>query len=609
MEGPAVLGLLDIFVIVLYFVLIAALSMYISVRNRSQEEIALQDGESEAFFLAGRTVSWIGVGCSLFMSNIGSEHFVALAGSGATSGLAVSTFEWLAAIFISLVLGQVFVPFYMSTRVKTIPEFLGLRFSPGSRLYIAMVSVFTGVVIKICVILYSGALVLQVLLGWNSWISLAAIVLGTCVYSVIGGLEAVILTEIVQAVVLLCGGIPLAVLSLHAVGGWSQLRASLITESADREYMMHLLQPAKGVAWVEFPWVGLLLGLPSMELWYWCTDQTVVQRAISAKSVNHAKGGCVLTAIFKLFIPFMMVVPGMCARVLYDDVKDEPNLAFPMLVANLLPRGLLGLMVAAMLAALMSSLASTYNSTSTIIAYDFYKRLRPHTSEHSLVFVGRVAIVVVTFVGILWIPVVHKISSGLYVYIQSVVSYVAPPIAVVYLAGVTWQGATPTAALCTLFLGGSLGLARFCVEIFVKSMDPPPQNRFLSVAVYSNFLLFAFFSTCVSAVVLVGLSLITTPTDQEKLDVIFVDDTKGIDPASYSMVDSSMAAEDEDVNGSEHQHFGASTGRSVNDDRSEEIEAETARYKRHVREPQSLVVSIAITAQTAMAAAIFWHFR
>mmetsp|Transcript_6679 Transcript_6679/g.20237 ORF Transcript_6679/g.20237 Transcript_6679/m.20237 type:complete len:621 (+) Transcript_6679:326-2188(+) len=620
MERRSPLNVADVLIIVAYFVFILGLSVRISMKRRARgvvEELEERDGalspESEEFFLAGRNTSWLGVGCSLFMSNIGSEHFVALASSGATSGLAVANFEWIATMYITLALGYLFVPFYIGTNIRTIPEFLSVRFCKAARLYIAMVTVFTGVVVKICVVLYSGSIVLEALLGWSSWLSLTALILATCIYTVVGGLEAVISTEIVQAFVLLLGGIPLAILSLRSVGGWEKLSTSLIAESTDRRWMLHLLQPLRGVDWVEFPWTGILFGLPAMEVYYWCTDQVVAQRVLAAKSVVHAKGGCVLTAFAKLLIPPIMVLPGMCARVLFQDVRTEPNRAFPTAVAELLPNGLLGLMVAAMLAALMSSLASTYNSTSAIISYDFYRQLHPRASERTLVLVGRLSIVVLTAIGILWIPIVSRISSGLYVYIQSIISYVAPPIAVVYTGGVFWRRATPAAAVVTLYLGGLLGLARLVAEIVLKSLEKHTSNAFLSFAVYSNFLHFALFSTCLSTAVLVLVSLCTHPAGQEQTDAVFAQASKASDLASYGVVpefDGDSTSSGPSRMGEEDSGMAtAGTGTEQTMDRLHFRAPAVSSARWLGNEGQKVVVNLLASVHLAFAGSIFWHFR
>mmetsp|Transcript_42139 Transcript_42139/g.164782 ORF Transcript_42139/g.164782 Transcript_42139/m.164782 type:complete len:610 (-) Transcript_42139:104-1933(-) len=606
----AVLNSADVVIVVGYFVLLALLLGLLSWRKKVRASHASEDGEgmrvkdSEDFFLAGRNATWVGVGCSLFMSNIGSEHFVALAGSGANSGLAVASFEWLASVFITLVLGYLFVPFYLSTRITTVPEFLSVRFSTAARVYIAVVTVFTGVVVKICVTLYSGSLVLQSLLGWSPWASLLSLVIGTCIYTVIGGLEAVIMTEIVQAFVLLLGGLPLAILSVQAAGGWSDMSQAIISESPDRKWMLHLFQPANGPDWVEFPWPGIVLGLPAMEVFYWCTDQVITQRVLAAKSIAHAKGGCVLTAYAKLLIPPIMVLPGLCARVLYPEVRKNSNLAFPMIVSNILPHGLLGLMVAAMLAALMSSLASTYNSTSAIISYEFYKRLRPRSTDRSLVIVGRVSIVLLTIIGILWIPVISKTGDGLYLYIQSIISYVAPPIAVVYLAGILWKGATPRAATVTLFSGGLIGFIRFVLESVFKIMENPPKNAFLSVCVYSNFLYFAFFSTCFSVFLLTICSLFTE-APQAKIDAVFAHAAKAADLASYVVVPK-LVEESSDADSLDDTMSMSSAERVHH---LKLVDRDNARTKCFGNDAQKTVINTFASLQMGLSFSAFWHFR
>ncbi|KAA8496936.1 Sodium/glucose cotransporter 1 [Porphyridium purpureum] len=471
---------------------------------------------AEKYFLADRAMTWVGVGCSLFMSNIGSEHFIGLAGSGASSGLAVSTFEWFASLTIVVMLGYVFVPRLLKTRIQTLPELLTVRFSAASGRLVACTTIIGAVATKICVTLYSGAIILRVILGWNAAASLSFLLGVTAIYTLIGGLYAVVLTEILQTILLFAGGLPLVVLAFQKVGGWSGVVAYY--SNLNMAYKLHLFNRSESTTQEPFPWPGLLFGLVWMEIWYWCTDQVVVQRVLAAKTRLHAQGGCTLCGFFKLFVPFLMVFPGLCARILFADVvESDPNLAYPMMVASILPRGLTGLMVSAMLAALMSSLASTFNSTSSIIVFDFYRAWRPEASGASLVWVGRASTLVLVVVSILWIPIVTHVSDELYVYIQSMISYLAPPIAVVYLAAVLWRRATATASVWTLSMGMVLGLARLILEVVFIALGSPRLFQPLSFFVYANFLYFAILSAGLSIVSMVSISLFSTPTDEAKL--------------------------------------------------------------------------------------------
>ncbi|KAF6001839.1 hypothetical protein F1559_004138 [Cyanidiococcus yangmingshanensis] len=517
------LNALDWAFVLIYFSALVGVILLSTRFRSSSESTSRGDAESEQFFLAGRSTTFFAVGASLFMSNIGSEHFIALAAAGATSGLAVASFEWMASVFVGIVLGRVFAPFYLRTGLHTVPKFLQLRYAAGARRYHAMATVMMAILTKVSATLYSGAIILRVLLGWPVWFSLIMILVLTTLYTSLGGLRAVIWTEVLQALVLLSGGLALAVLSLRAVGNFAGLRELLVAEN--RVQMLDLLQwPSASRPWVEYPWPGIVFGLPALEVFYWCTDQVVVQRVLSAKSESHARGGSLFCGFLKTLVPFMMVIPGLCAYLLFPEVSKNPNYAYPTAVARLLPHGLLGLMVSAMLAALMSSLASTFNSTSTVVVYDFVIECcgGNRISDRTLVLLGRTANVVLCALSVAWIPIVEGMDEELYYYIQSVISYIAPPIAVVFVAGILWRRATAAAAMTTLLVGGALGLVRFVVEITLRLMHRNASLGFLGEVFFrSNFLYFAIFSWIFSAVLLIVVSLFTTRSSEQQLEVIF----------------------------------------------------------------------------------------
>ncbi|KAK4537735.1 hypothetical protein CDCA_CDCA14G3760 [Cyanidium caldarium] len=528
--GTVALQLSDWVCVSVYFGALAGAVLLATTLQRRRARAPANDvAESDGYFLAGRSTTFFGVGASLFMSNIGSEHFVALAAAGATSGLAVSAFEWMACVFVGVVLGRLFVPLYLRARLHTVPQFLQVRYSVACRRYHSVAVLLMAVLTKISATLYSGAIVLRVLLGWPVWLSLLLLLLLTALYTILGGLQAVIFTEILQAVVLLAGGLALSVLSLRSVGGFSGLGRILAADQ--RRPMLNVLQwPSATRSWVEYPWPGLLFGLPALELFYWCTDQVVVQRVFAAKSETHAQGGCLLCGFLKTLVPFMMVVPGLCARVLFAEVVDAPNTAYPTAVARLLPHGLLGLMVSAMLAALMSSLASTFNSTATIVAYDFVRDCcaRRALPDKTLVLIGRLTTVALCGVAIAWIPVVDHMGEELYYYIQSVISFVAPPIAVVFLLGVLWQRATATAAFTTLALGGAVGLTRFVGETVLRLTGAsPPLGKLGALFFTSNFLYFAIFSWMSAMLLMVALSLCTAAPTPSQLALLFGGEAAG----------------------------------------------------------------------------------
>ena len=483
----------DYVIVVAYFAMTFGIGAYFFRRAKT----------SRGYFLAGRSVGWLPIGASLFATNISSEHFIGLAGSGASSGLAVGHFEWLA-VFMCLTLAWVFVPFYLRSNVYTMPEFLERRYGPACRWYLTTVSVIAYIFTKISVSLYAGALVLRETVGWDFYTSAAVMVVATGVYTIFGGLAAVIYTEVVQAVVLLGGAVVLTLIGLDEAGGMAGLRQALPPD------YFHMIKPMSDP---NFPWTGIFFGAPILGIWYWCTDQVIVQRVLGAKSEEDARAGAIFCGLLKILPVFVLVLPGLIARALYPDVTGDN--AYPTLVVRLLPSGLIGLMVAALLAALMSSLAATFNSASTLITFDVYKKLNPEASEARLVAVGRLFTVVMVGLGILWVPFIQYLSTEVYIYLQSVQAYVSPPIAAVFLFGVFWTRANRYGAITALAAGAVLGALRFILELNRGSAIA--QAPLIAPLVSMNFLHFAIFLFVVSVILLVAVSLATQPDTLAKL--------------------------------------------------------------------------------------------
>src|SRR5436309_1303983 len=392
------LHLFDLLVIAAYFLVLLGIGTWAARREKNV---------SADYFLASRDVGWLAVGASLFASNIGSEHLVGLAGTGAASGLAVGHFEWLAC-FILLLLGWLFVPFYLRSGVYTMPEFLERRFNSAARWYFTWVSVIGYVLTKISVTLFAGGVVMRAVTGMDLYTSASILIVITGLYTIMGGLRAVIYTEVMQAVVLIVGSGALASLGLHAVGGWSGLHAQLPAD------FFSMWKPASHP---DFPWTGIVFGAPILGVWYWCTDQHIVQRVLAAKNVTAARRGTIFAGFLKILPVFIFVLPGMIASALYADVRSgSGDAAYPALVTRLLPAGFKGLVLAGMLAALMSSLASAFNSCSTLLTWDVYRKLRPDASEARLVQVGRASTVILVGLGLAWIPFMKYISPQLYIY-------------------------------------------------------------------------------------------------------------------------------------------------------------------------------------------------
>jgi len=478
---------IDYVVLALYFAVVFAIGWYHSRGERT----------AAGYFLASRDVAWWAIGASLFSSNIGSEHFIGLAGSGASTGMAAGHFEWLASLMV-LMLGWVFVPFYLRSNVYTMPEFLERRYNSACRTYLASISLIAYLFTKIAVSIFAGAIVLKAVLGWGMVESSLALVIATGIYTVAGGLAAVIYTEVIQTVILVAGALILAFIGLGKVGGWAGLHAAVPAD------FFHMMKPMSDK---DFPWTGIFFGAPILGIWYWCTDQVIVQRVLSAKDVGNAKAGTVVAGFLKILPVFMLIVPGMIARALYpQEMAADSNAAFPTLVVRLMPPGLQGVMVAAMLAALMASKASVFNSSSTIFTMDFYKKINPNASEKRLINVGRLATVVMIVLSLMWIPFMDRISSQLWIYLQSVQAYISPPIAAVFLFGVFWKRINGQGAIASLLTGFVLGAARFILEVVYAKQQ---LSGFLEFFVRVNFLHFAVLMFAVCVAVLIVVSLLT----------------------------------------------------------------------------------------------------
>ena len=492
----------DLAIIGIYFALVFGIGFYFARRERTSED----------YFLASRNIGWFAIGASLFVSNISTEHFIGLAGSGASSGLAVGHFEWLASLIL-LLLGWVFVPFYLRSNVFTMPEFLERRFNRSCATYLASISVIAYIFTKISVHLYAAAIVLKGVLGWNTMTAAIILIVATGIYTIAGGLSAVIYTDLVQTLILLAGAVALTWIGLEKVGGFSGLRAALPAS------YFHMMRPASDG---EFPWTGIFFGAPILGIWYWCTDQVIVQRVLSARDEGHAKAGTIFAGFLKLLPVFVLVVPGLIAFALYpqlfpvvDGKVTNGNFAYPALIVNLLPTGLVGLMIAALLAALMGAMSSVFNSTSTMVTLDFYKKLRPNATEPQLVSFGRIATGVMVVLGVLWVPFIDKLSSQLWIYLQSVQAYISPPIAVCFIFGILWPRLNGQGAISSLLVGFVLGAVRFIFEVLDKSRHY--QSGTLRGLVDMNFLHYAVLMFVVCTIVLIGVSMLYPAPEPKKI--------------------------------------------------------------------------------------------
>ncbi|XP_021485047.1 sodium/glucose cotransporter 4 [Meriones unguiculatus] len=524
----------DIVVVVIYFVFVLAVGIWSSIRA-SRRTIG-------GYFLAGRSMTWWPIGASLMSSNVGSGLFIGLAGTGAAGGLAVGGFEWNAT-FLLLALGWIFVPVYIAAGVVTMPQYLKKRFG-GQRIqvYMSVLSLILYIFTKISTDIFSGALFIQMALGWNLYLSTVILLVVTAVYTIAGGLTAVIYTDALQTVIMVGGALVLMFLGFRDVGwypGLQQLYRQAIPNVTVPNTTCHLPRPDafhmfRDPVNGDIPWPGLIFGLTVLATWCWCTDQVIVQRSLSAKSLSHAKGGSVLGGYLKILPMFFIVMPGMISRALYPDEVAcvDPdicqrvcgtrvgcsNIAYPKLVMALMPVGLRGLMIAVIMAALMSSLTSIFNSSSTLFAIDVWQRFRKQASEQELMVVGRLFIVFLVVVSILWIPIIQSSNSGqLFDYMQSITSYLAPPITALFLLAIFCKRVTEPGAFWGLMFGLVVGILRMVLEF---SYSPPAcgeEDRRPAVLKDFHYLYFALLLCGLTAVIIVTISFFTEPIPDEKL--------------------------------------------------------------------------------------------
>ncbi|KAK3785329.1 hypothetical protein RRG08_045555 [Elysia crispata] len=503
-----------------YFIAVIAVGLLSSCRNR---------GSVGGYFLAGRSMHWIPVGASLFASNIGSGHFVGLAGSGASSGIGIAVFE-ISAVFILMLLGWFFVPVYIAAGVFTMPEYLKKRFGGQRiRIYLSVLALILYVFTKISADLYSGAIFLtQAMPELNLYVAIIILLAIAALFTIGGGLTAVIWTDFIQTVIMILGAFVLMVMGFIEVGGYQELEHKFFSAFPNTT-RVHLGKddnysytdcgkpPSNSYKLVraaddgDLPWPGVFFGLAISSVWYWCSDQVIVQRALAAKNLSHAKAGCILAGYLKFLPMWLMVFPGMIARVLYpDDVAcADPaicqevcgqdsctNIAFPTLVLRLMPNGLRGLMLAVMMSALISSLTSIFNSSSTIFTMDIWRRIRTNATDVELMIVGRLCVVILVGVGVIWIPVVQSVTE-LFHYIQAITSFLAPPICAVYVLAIFWKRTNETGSFYGLMVGLVIGLGlglllradgRACERVRVRlvvmvTCAPPVQGSFYGLTV------------------------------------------------------------------------------------------------------------------------------
>ncbi len=517
---------IDYSVIILYFLGIFVFAWWITRKNR-------KDQESTDYFLASRDTGWFVIGASLFASNIGAEHIIGLAGSGARGDMPAAQFEILASLVLIL-LGWLFVPFYLKTGVFTMPEFLERRYSSGARTYLSVVSILAYVLTKISLTIFAGALVFEVL-GIPFWTGALIVIFATGIYTVFGGLKAVLYTDMVQLFILLGGMVLATIFALNQIGGWSGMTEAfdsyaLANPDFDNSGFFNLWRPSSDSS---YPWTGMMFGAPILGVWYWCTDQFIVQRVLSAKDISNARRGTIFAGYLKQLPLFLFILPGILAFALASkgllalDIAN-PDKALPILINELFPVGIKGLVLAGLLAALMSSLSSAFNSCSTLFTIDFYKRAKPKASERELVWVGQLATIVLVIISLIYIPLMKTLtqSGGIIQYLQSVQAYISPPIAAAFLLGLFMKRLNARGAIVSLWSGFVLGALRLILEFLVENGKVAlGDNLLIDLIVGPNFLHFAIYLFILCIIILIVVSLTAPQHSDEKLKGVTFDKT------------------------------------------------------------------------------------
>ena len=491
-----------------------------------------REDDTEDYFLAGRDAGWLVIGASIFASNIGSEHLVGLASAGAENGMAMA--HWELQSWLLLVLAWIFVPFFWRSKVFTTPEFLELRYSPRTRTFFSFISLVSYVLTKVSVTVYAGGLAIKEIFGINTlfgidffWIAAIGLIVITGLYTIAGGMKAVLWTSVLQTPVLLLGSIIILFIGLTQLGGGAGILKGIAVMNDVNGANVHLF---RGLHDADFPWPAVVGGSIIIGAWYWCTDQYIVQRVLSARSMTQARRGAIFGGYLKLTPVFIFLIPGMIAFALAQkgmlDLSAGPDSAFPVLVRELLPAGLKGVVLGGALAALMSSLASLFNSSATLFTVDFYERLRPGRTESHYVTVGRIATTVVVLLGVAWVPVIPLLGDSLYEALQKVQSLIAPAIVAVFFLGIFSNRVTPSAGFIGLVVGFAAGMFRLLLDL---SPSLAGSNALFAAIEGLNWLYYCCALLVFTIAIMIVVSLLTTPKN--------ADDLAGLTHASVTQED------------------------------------------------------------------------
>ena len=477
---------MDLVVIAVYLTSVLGLGFWVSLRRDRSSDL----------FLAGRSLRWPNIGLSILGTNIQPSMLLSSCAVAYSSGMVAANFEWLAWFFL-LLLAMVFVPYYLNTRISTMPEFLERRFSVSCRRVLSWYTLFTTVVLWLGAALYAGGLLLSQIMGWPLWVCVVGLIFIATSFTVAGGLVAVVVTDAFQVVLMIGASAVLVTIALIEVGGIQN-----VVDAVPADYW-RLFRDADDP---EYPWPAIVLGYPVLGLWFWCTDQTIVQRVLGARSMGHAQRGALFAAFLKILTPFLFFIPGILCFILYPDLPD-PDEAYMTMVTKLFPAGMIGLVIAVLIAALISTIDSGLNSFSTVFTLDIYcNQYRPGASTREIIWVGRALTVLAAMIAVLCALAMGTLSKNLFDLLQSIIAYFAPPVAAVFLVGVLWRRATSGAAMATLIAGTVVSLS-----VGLCQLKDWPYEEF-----WPHYLLVSFylFVACVALMVIVSLITESPPTDR-----------------------------------------------------------------------------------------------
>jgi SSS family solute:Na+ symporter len=448
---------IDLVIVIVFMLAMLTIGLVVATRKKMT---------GNNYFLAGRSLSWVIVGASLFASNISTIHLVGLSASGYREGLVWGNFEW-GAPFILIILGLVFAPFYFKNKVSTLPEFLEKRYNATSRTFLAILGLFTALMVHIGLSLYAGAVVIEQFFGLDIYVSIGVIATIIVIYTVLGGLKAVVITETIQSSILVTGSILLTLFAIRALPDYGIHSYSDLVAAARPDQLSIIPPVARERSGLT--WYALLFGYPVIGIWYWCGDQTIVQRLLGARSERDATIGPMFAGFIKILPVLIMVLPGVLGYVMFKDIiQDNSNETLPVMISRLLPVGIKGVLAASLIAAIMSTVSAALNSSGTIIAVDVFKRLKPGLSDNRLVLIGRISTVVFMLVAVLWSTQGGKFNS-IFEAANLILSMVSPPIATLFVLGVFWRRGTHQAATSTMILGFAMGAVIFCIDFFSNS--------------------------------------------------------------------------------------------------------------------------------------------